>query len=53
MAKVNTWTAFLFSVEKPLGLHPNPGTHVIVVCVESSVVKITHGVDEVKLVQMT
>ena len=27
MANVDTWMTFLFDVEKPLGLHSNPGTH--------------------------
>ena len=26
MANGDTWTVFLFGVEKPLGLHSNPGT---------------------------
>ena len=59
MAKVDTWTAFPFGVEKPLELHSNPGIHqgvpsvtvrtVVAACVEDVVEKITPGDDEVKL----
>ena len=63
VAKVDMWTAFLFGVEKPLGLHSNPGTHqgvisvtvraVVAVCVEDIDERLTPGDDEVKLMQMT